>query len=290
MALIFRRRQRQTKSLWASATSKSRPSPCRLGTSRALAVLASANLKPHHVVIRYVCFLCGKPGHHKRDCPTPRDAPGAIAVAKTGKTMARKNQANRPPAQPKQNKPVPARPPPVQLPCRFFQKGACQKKDSCPFSHAGITPAVAEPCKYHLSDSCLKGEQCPYSHDLKHQPCRFFHLHRDCQRGAQRCRFSHDPLSAAELAALVEKAAAEAAADATVKPLPDLFASSDTDDAGEPRPLPLPAIPGPLRRGPPAGPPAAAPAARPVAPHIPVVPGQLAAYFAILDPARSPFS
>lgn len=44
-------------------------------------------------------------------------------------------------------------------------------------------------------------ENCIYSHDTKKVGCMFFHVTHNCARGAS-CKFSHDPISAEELAEL----------------------------------------------------------------------------------------
>lgn len=44
-------------------------------------------------------------------------------------------------------------------------------------------------------------ENCIYSHDTKKVGCMFFHVTHNCTRGAS-CKFSHDPISAEELAEL----------------------------------------------------------------------------------------
>ncbi len=205
-----------------------------------------------------MCRLCETPGHHIRDCPS--------------KSAARNNTKRKAPAAGGAPPKKPARPL-----CRFYLKGGCNRKDMCPFSHDGPAPAVEEVCKYHLSNACLKGADCPYSHDLASVPCRLFHLQQHCPRGERgQCRFSHAPLTPAELAALQIRAVMEDTESFTAA-----VASGRAGPEGDASDEDLP----PRKLAPPAPAPAPPPRAVPVP-----VPGRLALCFEQLAPDQSPFS
>jgi hypothetical protein len=80
--------------------------------------------------------------------------------------------------------------PPVQSQCKFWENGACNKGNSCTFSHSGPIKVKNELCKYVLTGCCTKGELCGYSHDLSRFPCKYFHGVGVCNAGED-CKFSH---------------------------------------------------------------------------------------------------
>lgn len=47
--------------------------------------------------------------------------------------------------------------------CRYFMHNACQKGNSCPFSHDRSTPPDLV-CRFYLKGQCAYGDQCRYDH------------------------------------------------------------------------------------------------------------------------------
>ena len=113
--------------------------------------------------------------------------------------------------------------------CSFWMEGKCVKEDACTFSHDVIpnkTRAEAmqeEICKYFITDSCINNN-CPYSHNLKLLACRFFHVKKKCWKGDD-CKYSHEPISEAELRKL--KVEMETLSKTKVGIIPSILESND---------------------------------------------------------------
>jgi hypothetical protein len=48
--------------------------------------------------------------------------------------------------------------------CRFYQKGACNRKD-CKFQHIKTEVKAQEVCKFYLKGKCKYGDKCWFSHE-----------------------------------------------------------------------------------------------------------------------------
>jgi hypothetical protein len=84
--------------------------------------------------------------------------------------------------------------------CKFWENGACNKGDECPFAHIGMPQRKRELCSFFQKGTCVKGDACMYAHARR--PCAFHHLRPPCT--THDCKYSHDSMSAAEIAAFKE--------------------------------------------------------------------------------------
>lgn len=71
----------------------------------------------------------------------------------------------------------------------------------CPYSHDIQPQRKMELCKFYMMDCCAKKDKCLYMH--KDFPCKHYHTGVKC-KSADKCKFSHDPLSDAARTVLLK--------------------------------------------------------------------------------------
>jgi len=63
--------------------------------------------------------------------------------------------------------------------CIFFLRGACNKGDTCQYSHISSSLEDMMLCRYHITDACRYGDYCQLAHGLPcpHCNCNALHPH-----------------------------------------------------------------------------------------------------------------